>query len=181
MNYYNNDEREAIFEIADESILSILNGDKSWKPAVPELPKLLEERAVFVTLKIDGDLRGCIGEMVASKPLYLAVAEMARSAAFKDPRFRPLSKIEYEEIDIEISVLTPMQKINSYLDIELGVDGVWIRKGARSGVFLPQVATETGWDLDTFLRNLCTHKAGLPQDAYKDPTVEIYKYQVEIL
>jgi AMMECR1 domain-containing protein len=74
-----------------------------------------------------------------------------------------------------------MVRVGSYKEIELEVDGVWLRKGGRSGVFLPQVATETGWDLDTFLRNLCSHKAGLPAEAYKDPETEIYKYQVEIL
>jgi len=181
MNYYDSIERNQLSEIARESIASVLRKDHAWRPEKPQSAMLLEERAVFVTLRIDEDLRGCIGEMVASKPLYLAVFEMARSAAFKDPRFSPLTKEEFNLVEIEISVLTPMVKINSYKEIDLGIDGVWLRKGGRSGVFLPQVATETGWDLDTFLKNLCSHKAGLPAEAYKDPATEIYKYQVEIL
>lgn len=181
MNYYNADERNQLFEIARESIASVLNKEHAWRPEKPLNAKLLEERAVFVTLRIDEELRGCIGEMIASKPLYIAVFEMARSAAFKDPRFSPVTKEEFEFVEIEISVLTPMVRVNSYKEIELEVDGVWLRQGGRSGVFLPQVATETGWDLDTFFRNLCSHKAGLPAEAYMDPNIEIYKYQVEIL
>jgi AmmeMemoRadiSam system protein A len=181
MKYYNTDERNQLFDIARESIASVLRKENAWRPKKPLNIKLIEERAVFVTLRIDDDLRGCIGEMIASKPLYIAVFDMARSAAFKDPRFSPLTKEEFDFVEIEISVLTPMVKVGSYKEIELKTDGVWLCKGSRSGVFLPQVATETGWDLDTFLRNLCSHKAGLPAEAYKDPDTDIYKYQVEIL
>ncbi len=140
---------------------------------------LQEERAVFVTLHKDGNLRGCIGHMQARIPLYKAVIEMAIASAYEDPRFPSVQKKELTEIEIEISILSPMERISDYKQIRLGIDGVLIKKGFRSGVYLPQVATDTDWDLETFLRSLCSSKAGLPADAYKDPDVEIYIYQVE--
>ena len=117
--------------------------------------------------------------MHARMPLYKAVLEMAVAAAFEDPRFPPVQKEELDNIKIEISVLSPMEKIYDYKMIRMGIDGVWIKKGFRSGVYLPQVATDTGWDRETFLKSLCSSKAGLPSDAYKDPDAEIYIYQVE--
>ena len=179
-NYYDDNLRKKLLESARESITYTLKNKKEFKPEKPSEPKLNEERAVFVTLKINGELRGCIGQMFASQPLYLAVTEMAHSAAFNDHRFKPLTEDELKKVHIEISVLTPMQKVENWKEIKNGIDGVWIKKGYRSGVFLPQVATETGWDLETFLSNLCTHKAGLPADCYKDPETEIFKYQVEL-
>ena len=116
--------------------------------------------------------------MIAREPLYLAVNNMAVSAAFEDFRFNRVTSDELENIDIEISVLTPLEKIYDYKQIKMGIDGVWIRKGRNNGVFLPQVATETGWNQDTFLENLCEHKAHLPKDAYKDKDTEIYIFQV---
>ena len=181
MNCYSNEERKELLELARKSIdFSLKNNKLQYKPEKPSNKKLVEERAVFVTLKIDGELRGCIGQMVATQPLYLAVADFAYNAAFKDPRFYPLTKEELNQIHIEISVLTPMEKVSSWKELKVGIDGVLIKKGARSGVFLPQVATETGWDLETFLSNLCSHKAGLSPDSYKNPDTEIYKYQVEL-
>ncbi len=117
--------------------------------------------------------------MVASDPLYVAVAEMAKAAAFNDYRFKKITRSELGDVVIEISILTPMQKIISYKEINLGIDGVWIRKGQRSGVFLPQVAIETGWDIDTFLSILCTQKAGLSSDSYKSDDVDLFVFQVE--
>ncbi|MGI6393455.1 MAG: AmmeMemoRadiSam system radical SAM enzyme [bacterium] len=180
MGYYNEKERKYLLELARNSISYTLKNKKQLTPEKPTEKKLLEERAVFVTLRIDGELRGCIGSMIATQPLYLAVAGSAHSAAFSDPRFAPLSEEELKQIHIEISVLTPMEKVASWKELKVGTDGVYIKRGYRSGVFLPQVATETGWDLETFLSNLCSHKAGLPADCYKDPDTEIYKYQVEL-
>ncbi len=141
--------------------------------------KFSQDRAVFVTLNIDGNLRGCIGQMVAREALWKAVRNMAVSAAFHDPRFKPVTLKELEEIHIEISILTPMQKVDSYEDVILGRDGVMIRKGFNSGVYLPQVAEETDWDLDTFLGSLCAHKAGLSWTAYKNEDVDIFTFQVD--
>jgi AmmeMemoRadiSam system protein A len=179
-SYYEEDLRQILLKSARESITYTLKNKKQFKPEKPSEPKLNEERAVFVTLKIDGELRGCIGQMFATEPLYQAVTEMAHSAAFKDPRFNPLTEEELKKVHIEISVLTPMERVKNWKEIKNGIDGVWLKNGYRQGVFLPQVATETGWDLETFLSNLCSHKAGLPSDCYKDPETEIFKYQVEL-
>jgi len=147
---------------------------------IQDLAELSKKEGTFVTLHKKGNLRGCIGHMQARIPLYKAVVEMAVSAAFEDPRFMPVkNKKELEGLEIEISVLSPMERIYDHEKIRMGIDGVWIRKGIRSGVYLPQVATETGWSRTEFLESLCSGKAGLTKDAYKDPDTEIYIYQVE--
>jgi AmmeMemoRadiSam system protein A len=106
--------------------------------------------------------------------------EMAQSAAFNDPRFSPLSFDELNEIDIEISVLTPLKKIKSIDEIQLGKHGIYIKKGLRSGTFLPQVATETGWTLEEFLGHCAQDKAGIGYYGWKDPDTEIYIYEAII-
>jgi len=176
---YSKEEKKYLLDLARNSITYYMENGKRIQPEKPVYEKLSEERAVFVTLNKQGNLRGCIGHMHAQMPLYKAVSEMAASAAFEDPRFPKVKEKELKDIDIEISVLTPMKQITDWKQIRMGIDGVWIKKGWRSGVFLPQVATDTGWDRVTFLENLCAHKAGLPKDAYKDPNTEIYIYQVE--
>nr|MCD4795792.1 AmmeMemoRadiSam system protein B [Candidatus Cloacimonadota bacterium] len=172
-------DKKHLLKLARESISYYLEKGKMLKPVKPEKSELSEERAVFVTLNKNGNLRGCIGHMHARMPLYEAVVEMAVSSAFQDYRFGRVKKSEIDDIIIEISVLSPMQRIYDHEKIRMGTDGVWIKKGFQSGVYLPQVATETGWDRETFLRSLCSSKAGLPADAYKDPDTEIYIYQVE--
>ena len=175
----NDENKKYLLNLARKSIKTYLEKNEKYQPEKPEDDFLKKERAVFVTLNQKGNLRGCIGHMHARMPLYRAVSEMAVSAAFQDFRFSPVKKPELDKINIEISVLSPMQKLDDYKKIRLGTDGVWIKKGMASGVFLPQVATETGWDLDTFLGNLCSHKAGLPRNAYKNDDVEIYIFQVD--
>ena len=176
---YTTEEKKYLLDLARKSIVYYLENGKRMQPEKPDNSKLTEDRAVFVTLNEFGDLRGCIGHMDAQMPLYQAVSKMAVSAAVEDPRFTKVKEKELQNITIEISVLSPMEKITDWKQIRMGIDGVWIRKGWQSGVFLPQVATETGWDRVTFLENLCAHKAGLPRDAYKDPSTDIYIYQVE--
>ena len=126
-----------------------------------------EKRGVFVTLRLDGHLRGCIGEIFPRRPLYQAVIEQAVNAAFNDPRFRQLSKEEFGKIKIEISVLTPPRRVGSYRDIVIGRDGMILRKGGAAGLFLPQVATEQGWGPEETLSHLSL-KAGLAADAWKE-------------
>ncbi len=172
------EDKEWLLSMARQSITDSLEGRGTGIP-IPENRLMHEKRAVFVTLHKKGELRGCIGHMVARDALYRAVWEMARSAAFEDPRFSRVGKKELEDINIEISILTPMQKISSIDEIVMGRDGVMVKQGYRSGVFLPQVATETGWDKETFLRHLCSSKAMLAPDAYLDPRTEIYIFQVE--
>ena len=167
-----------LLQLARNSIIDSLENSNSAIP-IPKNPKLTEDRAVFVTLHKNGDLRGCIGHMIARDELYKAVWEMAKSAAFADPRFAPVSKKELESIIIEISILTPMKKIKSIDEIVMGRDGVMVQQGYHSGVFLPQVARETGWDKVTFLKHLCHSKAMLSPDAYLDPLTDIFIFQVE--
>lgn len=174
-----NEQKKYLLQLARESIAYYLyNRTKQIVPPSQDV-ELMEERAVFVTLNQQGCLKGCIGHMQPRGPLYKAVADMAVAAAFEDPRFPPLKESELDTLKIEISILSPMQKISDYRQIQLGKDGVMIRRDFNSGVFLPQVAEETNWDLPTFLANLCTHKAGLSADAYLDPETEIFIFQVE--
>lgn len=175
----NSEDKKYLLELARKSIKYYLDNHRLLKVNKPKSKILNAERAVFVTLNKDHNLRGCIGQLHAQMSLYKAVSSMSVSAAFNDHRFSPLTDKEFDDINIEISVLTPMQKINSIDEIEMGKDGVYIKKGTKSGVFLPQVANETNWDKITFLENLCSHKAFLSKDAYKDDDTDIYIFQVE--
>ncbi len=143
-------------------------------------PIFSENRGVFVTLYKDGQLRGCIGLIEPIKPLAEGIIEMAQAAAFNDHRFTPLTKKELENTEIEISVLTPPQKINNLNQIELGKHGVIVRFGNNSGVYLPQVATETGWDLETFMSSLCSQKAGLPANCWQNNSTAIYTFEAQV-
>jgi len=146
---------------------------------IPTSKILLEKRGAFVTLKINGQLRGCIGLIRAAKPLYEAVREMALAAAFDDPRFPPLTKAEFASIEVEISVLTPLARVHDIDEIEVGRDGLMIRLDFHSGLLLPQVATEQGWDRKTFLEQTCL-KAGLPKNSYKEKNAEIYRFSADV-
>ncbi len=142
-------------------------------------PILKEPRGAFVTLHKNGQLRGCIGQIRATQPLYKTVAEMAYAAAFEDPRFPPLRAEELPYIDIEISVLTPFRKISDISEIEIGKHGLMIRKNGYSGLLLPQVPVEWHWGLEEFLEHTCL-KAGLNKDAWKDKETEIYVFSAEV-
>jgi len=132
----------------------------------------------FVTLRRGGDLRGCIGTFHAAEPLYRTVAEMARSAAIGDPRFPPVRPDEVSNLEIEISVLTPMRRIRDPNEIEVGRHGLCIARGHHRGVLLPQVATEYGWDRTEFLEHTCL-KAGLPLNAWQEGA-DIYVFEAEV-
>ena len=137
-----------------------------------------EDKGLFVTIHRLGHLRGCIGTLDVNTPLREIVVQMAKSSAFKDPRFPPLSEREYAEIDIEISVLSAPYKIDSPEEVEVGSHGIIISKGHRKGLLLPQVATERNWDRETFLNHTCI-KAGLPEDAWRgDVTIEVFEAEV---
>ena len=158
--------------------------DYATKGMVPKYstsdPVLKEKCGAFVTLHNHGKLRGCIGMIEGVQPLCDTVIEMAIEAANNDPRFDPVTADELADIDLEISVLFPKQKVKSYEEIELGKHGVIVKRGYASGVFLPQVADETGWSKEEFMRNLCSGKAGLPPECYKDPKTEIYVFEAEV-
>ena len=157
--------------------------NKARGKAVPEFKiessLLKENRGAFVTLQKKGQLRGCIGYIQAYEPLHKTIEKMAEAAAFKDPRFPPVREKELPELDIEISVLTPLRRITDVREIEVGKHGIYIMKGGWSGLLLPQVATEYGWDRQTFLDHTC-QKAGLPSNAWKEKDTEIYIFSADI-
>lgn len=134
----------------------------------------------FVTIKQNGQLRGCIGNFESQQPLYREVATMAVAAASQDPRFPPMGAEELDNFSLEITVLTPLEKISDTDEIEVGKHGIYIIKGLNRGVLLPQVATEYGWDRTTFLRQTCI-KAGLPENLWQLPETEIYIFSGEII
>ena len=137
-------------------------------------PKLDQVNGVFVTLTIDGQLRGCIGNIVGQYPLYLGTSKMAMQAAFHDPRFDPLTKEEYEKIKIEISVLSPITEIH-HNEVVVGKHGLLIKHLYNSGVLLPQVPVEQGWSKKEFLEGVCV-KAGLAKDAYLNKDCKLYGF-----
>jgi AmmeMemoRadiSam system protein A len=174
----NDGEKETLRHIAKTVIQSKARG----KP-VPEFTvdsrTLKEKRGAFVTINRKGQLRGCIGYIKALRPLHETVEEMAAQAAFHDPRFDPVSERELPDLEIEISVLTPLKKIKDVEEIEVGKHGILMEKGFSSGLLLPQVATEYGWDRETFLEHTC-YKAGLPKDAWKDEDTVICIFSADI-
>lgn len=175
---YSQKDKEYLLKLARKSIKYYLKNGENLEVEPPAEKKLRAERAVFVTLNKRGNLRGCIGQLQARMPLYKAVSSMAVSAAFNDYRFQPLKQEELDKTNIEISVLTPLNEVEEISQIKMGKHGVYIKKGYKSGVFLPQVATDTGWNRKTFLEKLCSHKARLPRDAYLDKDTEVYTFRV---
>ena len=174
--------RRKLLGIAREAVAAAVGSERP--PATPvDDPELQGKQGAFVTLKTHGQLRGCIGRFVSNEPLWKTVREVAVDSATQDPRFRHM-RLRPEDmvaLEIEISVLSPMQRIDNPLDIELGVHGIYIRRGSNAGTFLPQVATEQGWTKEEFLSYCCAHKAGLPPDAWKDPDTAVLVYTAEII
>jgi AmmeMemoRadiSam system protein A len=141
----------------------------------------MEPEGAFVTIHYKNQLRGCIGNIIGRKPLYLTVRDMAVAAASQDPRFPPVSVGELDGTDIEISVLSRPRVVKDISEIELGKHGVIVTQGSwHTGVFLPQVATETGWSKQEFMSQLCSQKAHLPPDAWKDPKTKIEVFTANV-
>jgi len=172
-------QRKKLLQIARNSIKTYLSTGNKLKLSEDD-PVLLKEMGAFVTLNRHGQLRGCIGNLVGRQPLYLTIRDMAIESAVGDPRFSKLTETELDEVKIEISVLSPMEKVDNPEKIKLGIHGVLVKRGFNSGVFLPQVATETGWSKEEFLSNLCSHKAGLNPDAWKEKSTELYIFTAEV-
>ena len=169
-----NEQRE-LLQIARTAIQEHLLSE-SWSQgmAVAHLNKLTG--GCFVTLRIYGSLRGCIGTFQSDGNLIQAIQRMAVAAAFEDPRFEPLSFEELPEIKIEISILGPLQKLGHIRDLEIGRHGILVRHQGKSGTYLPDVAVEQGWDGEQFVRHCALHKAGI---AEKDlPAAELFSYEV---
>ena len=166
-------EQKELLKIARDTIVSYVSSGRV--PAVESASKGLNlESGCFVTIKQHGQLRGCIGNFISSQPLYRLVQEMAVSAATRDPRFYPMKRQDLDAFELEISVLSPLELISSLDEIKVGTHGIYLVKNSSRGVLLPQVATEYGWDRDTFLRHTCL-KAGLPENAWqKDCQIYIF-------
>ncbi|MFW6366825.1 MAG: AmmeMemoRadiSam system protein A [Spirochaetota bacterium] len=142
-------------------------------------PFYSQKLGAFVTLHKSGVLRGCIGYITGIKDIVSTIEDMAYSAAFRDPRFSPLTRDEFDLIDIEISILSPIAQVKSVEEIEVGRDGLIISNGINSGLLLPQVPVEQGWDLNSFLEHTCL-KACLPPDAWKRKDVLIEKFSATV-
>jgi AmmeMemoRadiSam system protein A len=173
--------RQRLLRIARRSVEAAVRGE--LLPRVQEGdPELNARCGAFVTIKHHGRLRGCLGHFTSSRPLCALVNELARSSATEDPRFYDdrITPAELPEIDIEISVLSPLERIKDPLKIELGRHGIYIRRGGAAGCFLPQVATEQRWTKEQFLSYCCSHKAGLEADAWKGPDTEVLVFTTEV-
>lgn len=175
----NEKQQKVLLGIARKTIEEYIRTRKMPELKVED-PLLKEKRGVFVTLHRRGMLRGCIGYIMPLEELYKAVSKMAIESSTGDPRFPPVRTEELDEIEIEISVLTVPERIKSVDEIEMGKHGVIVKKGYQQGVFLPQVATETGWSKEEFLNRLCYDKAHLPEDAWKDKDTEIYTFSAQV-
>ncbi len=173
----NREQRRKLLSLARRSIEHYLRTGKRLDNLDIDDPLLYKEKGAFVTLEKNGMLRGCIGHIIADMPLCEVVAEMAIQAAVGDPRFPAVTIDEMKDIEIEISVLSPLKKLEDINDIRIGKHGLLLRKGIHSGLLLPQVPVEYGWDRQTFLRHLAL-KAGLPADGWKDG--EIYWFTAEV-
>lgn len=174
----NDEDKRTLLRIARQSIeeefgLTKVDLDRQFPPS------LQEKNGAFVTLEIDGELRGCIGYIYSDRPLYKLVYEVAKKSAFEDPRFYPLSKEELDDIDIEISVLTIPKRLNSIDEIEIGKHGLIIQKGPYHGLLLPQVAEKYNWTPIEFLEHTC-RKAGLHRNDWKDPNTIIEIFTAEV-
>ena len=173
--------RHVLLALARSTIEDRLRGHSLEPPSISSLPcrrELEDPRGAFVTLKINGVLRGCIGHVVAVAPLWLAVRDNALAAAFEDPRFPELAGEELPKITIEISALTPMRPAGAD-DVQVGRHGILIERGRARGLLLPQVATEYGWDRETFLDHTC-RKAGLENGCWRHPETRVSVFAAEV-
>lgn len=175
---FTEEEKAQLKKIATRTIEAVVRSKD-----VPEFEaftgRLNEPFGVFVTITKAGNLRGCIGHIVADQPLYRITSEMAKAAAQCDPRFDPLTVEELDEIEIEISVLTPFEPVTDFKEIVIGRDGLIVRRGYCTGLLLPQVATDYGWTVEEFLEHTC-NKAGLPKKAYREKGTEIFKFSAQV-
>lgn len=177
----NDDSKQMLLKTAREAVIAAVKGQSAVAPTSDE-PELVSACGCFVTLKNRGRLRGCIGQFISDRPLIELVSEMAVSAATRDPRFitDPIKPAELELLDIEISVLSPLKKTDDPLSLRLGIDGIYITHGHKSGCFLPQVATETGWTQRQFLTHCCEQKAQLPPDAWEKNDTDVSLFTADV-
>jgi len=173
------EEKQSLLRLARMTLEKKLLGNTDISSEQLDSSVLKEKRGAFVSLHRRGMLRGCIGCIEGRKPLLGTIEEMVRAAAFNDPRFPPLSAEELKDLDIEISVLTPLKQISDINQIEIGVHGLLIERQHCCGLLLPQVATEWGWDRIKFLEESC-RKAGLPSNSWKEKGTKIYIFSADV-
>ena len=168
-------DRRLLLQVARDAIVAHITGTIT---SLPPDELLTKAGAAFVTIHKQGELRGCIGHVEANEPLGRVVARCAVAACSLDPRFPALVADELPHIDIELSLLTPLELIAGPGDIEIGRHGLVVEKGSQRGLLLPQVALEWKWDAPTFLAQTC-HKAGLPRDAWKEGA-QLWRFEAEV-
>jgi AmmeMemoRadiSam system protein A len=171
--------RRDLLRLARGSLAAHFRGEPAPRLASDRAEAFGTARGLFVTLKLDGRLRGCIGTLSPEGDLSGVVAEFARRAAFEDPRFPPLDASELADCEIEISVLTAPEPLETASEIVIGRDGLIVEKGGHRGLLLPQVATEWGFSTERFLSEAC-RKAGLGAGAWSDPAVRVWRFQAEV-
>jgi len=173
------DEQKYLKELVRLAIASQLTGQGPVAPPEPPTGLLKGELGAFVTLKLGGHLRGCIGNLVGQGPLFQTVWNMAQAAAFQDPRFNPLTPAEMDGLGIEISILGPLEPCPDPQLVEIGRHGLIVRRGANQGLLLPQVPLEWGWDREQFLAQTC-RKAGLPANAWRETGTELFWFEAVV-
>jgi AmmeMemoRadiSam system protein A len=173
-----NEIRKYLLRLARTAIEAKLIGE-NLIPQKAEFPILDKKQGAFVTLNKDGNLRGCIGYILASKPLYNTIIDVAKAAAFDDPRFPKLEINELLECEIEISIISEMIPVSSIDEIKVGRDGLLLKNGFYSGLLLPQVAIEWEWDKIEFLEQT-SHKAGLHKNVWKEKETKLYRFTAEV-
>jgi AmmeMemoRadiSam system protein A len=174
-------QRRALLDLARRAVRDAAQGrgDDEEPEAAPEGLELNRRGAAFVTLRVGGALRGCIGSFEARAPLWRTVHEMATAAATRDPRFPPLAPRDLPELSLEISVLGPARRVEGPADIEIGRHGLEVRRGFARGLLLPQVAADHHLDRESFLAETC-RKAGLRPDAWRQSGTEVSVFEAEV-
>lgn len=175
---YTPEEKYTLFQIARGAVASALQ-QRPFEFPDKLSDSLMRPSGVFVTLQLDDELRGCVGSVQPVEPLYQAVAHNALNAAFRDPRFPPLTREEFDRVVFEISVMTIPEPVGDLQSITVGRDGLIVRRGGLAGLLLPQVATDYRWDREQFLSYTCM-KAGLPADAWRQPGCRVEKFTAEV-
>ncbi|MCW8837125.1 MAG: AmmeMemoRadiSam system protein A [Thiovulaceae bacterium] len=169
-------EKNLLKKIARDTLYeAVINSKKFEVDATEFSPSLKINVGAFVTLYKNKQLRGCIGTFEPKEPLYEVIRNMSISSAFHDTRFNPVTEDELDDIEIEISVLTPRKKINSLDEIIIGKHGIYIQKGSRGGTYLPHVATQMGWNVEEFVKSCALEKAGIGLDKIQDADIFIYE------
>jgi AmmeMemoRadiSam system protein A len=169
-------DRQVLLGVARTAIVEAIAG----RPARPSSvePPIVRSGAAFVSLHVDGALRGCIGHLDPAAPLVQTIAECARAAGTEDPRFPPVTAAELDQLDIEISVLGAFERVNAIAEIEIGRHGLLVERDGRRGLLLPQVATDHGWTVEVFVEQTC-HKAGLSPDSWQHGAI-LWRFDAEV-